>query len=307
MFKYIFYRLIFIFITLFFIILVNFIILNSQKIGAYEVAVINLENNVSGAKIDSKTINELKQYFNLQENIVIRFLKLYKNYLTFNLGNSYYSNNSIIEIIKSKMSVSIPFGFFSTLLIYIISIFFGVIKALKNKSSFDKISTILLVVLYVLPPIVIGSILILFFTDSMFWAVLTNVCGGLLFITLLSKNTFLTETQKSYYLFAEYKGLSKFQLFKNHVFKNFLLVIFADISSIFLGVLFGGSLFIEILFGLDGIGLLSYDSIINKDYPIILGSIYLLSFLGLFLRLLNDIIIMKIDKRVKMYPIGSKV
>lgn len=301
MLKYILYRIIFIFITLFFIVLVNFIILNSQKIGAYEAVVIDLENNLSGAKLDQNALIEIKKHFNLQDNYIIRFLKTYKNYLSFNLGTSYFSNQKVIDIILSKMNVSIPFGFFSTLIIYIISICLGCFKANYNKGNFDNISTIFLVVLYILPPIVIGSILILLFNSSMLLAVLSNVCGGLLFITILSKNAFLSEYQKAYYIFAEYKGLSKFKLLKNHVLKSFFLVVFADISSIFLGVLFAGSLFIEILFNIDGIGLLSYESIMNKDYPIILGSIYLLSFLGLFLRLLNDIIIMKIDKRIKIY------
>jgi microcin C transport system permease protein len=301
MLRYIIYRLIFIFITLFCIVLVNFIVLNSQKIGAFEVAVINLENNLSGAKLEAKTIIQLKKHFNLQENVMVRFLKLYKNYLSFNLGTSYYSNTSVIEIILSKMIVSIPFGFFSTLIIYLLSILLGYFKSHYSKSKFDNISNLILVALYILPAFVIGSILILLFTPRMLLAILTNVCGGLLFITILSKNTFLALNQKTYYIFAQYKGLSKFQLFKNHLLKGFFLVIFADIASIFLGVLFGGSLFIEILFNLDGIGKLSYESIINKDYPIILGSIYLLSFLGLFLRLLNDIITMRIDKRIKMY------
>ncbi|MCL2566968.1 MAG: ABC transporter permease subunit [Alphaproteobacteria bacterium] len=326
--KYIIYRLIFIFITLFCIVLVNWIILRSIKIGAFEVAVLNLENNLIAAKLDADTIIQLKKHFSLNENIIFQFFKTLKNYMLFDFGKSYFSNNSVLSIILAKMPVSIALGFFSTIFIYIIAVCLGYIKAKKNK-AFDNISTAVLVVLYIIPAFVLGSLAILIFEGSSFFIIgglvsdnflqfsiyqqikdfaahmllpiTINVCGGLLFITLLARNIFLNQMQQTYYIFAQYKGLLSSTLFKNHLLKNFLLVFLYDISSIFLGVLFGSSLFIEILFSLDGIGLLLFESINNKDFPIILGIIYMLSFLGLFLRLLNDIFIIKIDKRLKMY------
>ncbi len=334
MFKYIVYRIIFIFITLFFIILINFIILDNIKIGVFEAVIIDLENNISGIKVDDITISSLKKHFNLDQNIYKRFFILYKNYMMFDLGKSYFTGRNVIDVILSKMNVSIPLGLFSTLIIYLVSVSLGYFKAVYNKSQFDNSSNFFLVVLYIIPVVIIASIFILLFSESSFFIIggvvsdnfsellfldkikdfiahmllpiLANVCGGLLFISIFSKNIFLLEMNKSYYLFAKYKGLSKFKLLKNHLFKNFTLVICADIASIFLGILFGGSLFIEILFSLDGIGLLSYDSVINKDYPIILGSIYLLSFIGLFLRLINDILIVKINNRIKMYKTDEK-
>ncbi|MDR0484975.1 MAG: ABC transporter permease subunit [Alphaproteobacteria bacterium] len=326
--KYIFYRLIFIFITLFLIVLVNFTILHSIKVGAFETAVINLEYNKTGAKVDSDTMQSLKTYFALDENLPLQFLKTFKNYLFFDFGVSYFTKQPVILIILDKMKVSLVLGFFSTIFLYLISITLGYLKTIQGK-IFDNISTLFLVILYIIPTIAMAGMVILLFDNSSFFVIggvasenfsqlsllekikdftahmllpiLINVCGGLLFITIFAKNIFLSQKQKTYYIFAKYKGSSSFNLFKNHLLKNSMLIIFADISSIFLGILFGGSLFIEILFSLDGIGLLSYESIINKDYPIVLGTIYLLSFLGLFLRLLNDIIIFNIDKRLKMY------
>lgn len=332
--KYILYRILFIFVTLFFIILLNFIILNTIKIGVFEEVLINLEHNLSGAKLDAKSLALLKARFGVDKSLLIRFCDILKSYAVFDLGNSYFSNFKVIDIILSKMRVSIPFGFFSTLIIYIVAIFLGYLKAIYNESRFDSLSNFLLVLLYIIPPFIIASILILIFSESSFFIiggivsdnfyelsflekikdfiahmtlpVLANVCGGLLFLSIFSKNIFLAEQNKLYYEFAQYKGLSSFVLLKNHLAKGFFLIICADLSSIFLGVLFGGSLFIEILFSLDGIGLLNYESILNKDYPIVLGSIYLLSFIGLFLRLINDIMIMLINKRIKMYQYNEK-
>ncbi|MDR2007522.1 MAG: ABC transporter permease subunit [Alphaproteobacteria bacterium] len=293
--KYLFYRLIFIFLTLFCIILVNFSILRSIKIGAFEVATLTLENNPTGAKLDTETLAQLKKHFFLDESAVVQFFKTAVNYLFFDFGKSYFSDKSVSKIILSKMPVSITLGFFSTLLIYMIAVPLGYFKI-------NRLVITSLVVLYIIPSFVLASLSLLIFKNgNMLMAILINSASGLLFMTLLAKNIFLSQKQKTYYIFSQYKGLGAGVLFKNHLLKNFLLIFLSDFSSIFLAILFGSNLFVEILFSLDGIGLLMFESINNKDYPVVLALIYILSFLGLFLRLLNDIFIIKIDKRLKMY------
>ncbi len=333
MLRYITLRLIFIFIILFSIIFLNFMLLESMEINALEKTLLEIENNINAMQTaDSVLQKQLQGYFGLEKSKYSRFFELVKNYMCFNLGKSYVSNKSVVAIILDKIPTSLSLGLLSTVMIYLIGILLGYKKAKKINSHFDILSSLILVTLYVMPIFALAFILIYFFANEntlnlfligglvsenftelsliekiqdyllhIILPVTLNVMSGLMFVTLFAKNVFLLEMHKQYYHFASFKGLSKWQLFKNHLLKNAIMFIFADFSAIFIGILFGSSLFIEVIFSLDGIGLLTYNAFIYKDYPLILANIYLLTLLGLTIRLVADIFYMYINPRIIFY------
>ncbi|MDY3114160.1 MAG: ABC transporter permease subunit, partial [Helicobacter sp.] len=250
-------------------------------------------------------------------------------YLTFNFGDSFYKNTKVIDLILEKLPVSISLGLWSTLLIYLISIPLGIKKALKEGSTFDSVTSTLIIVGNAIPTFLFAILLIILFAggtylnifplrgivgdnfDSLstlqkikdyFWHITLPVIslsiGGFATLTLLCKNSFLEEIHKQYVQLAFAKGLNETQVLYRHIFRNAMLLIIASIPSALLGILLSGSLLIEIIFSLDGLGLLGYEAIVSRDYPIVFGTLYIFTLCGLIVGILSDLMYKIIDPRI---------
>ncbi|MDE5591856.1 MAG: ABC transporter permease subunit, partial [Helicobacter sp.] len=258
-----------------------------------------------------------------------RFLLMIKRYLLFDFGESFYKNASVIELIIQKLPVSISLGLWSSLLIYLIGIPLGIKKAVNNGTPFDSLTSIMIVIGNAIPTFLFALLLIIFFAGGSYFSwfplrgivgdnfeqlsllgkikdyfwhitlpVLSLSIGGFATLTLLSKNSFLEEIGKQYVKLALSKGLTYSQVLYRHVFRNAMLLIISSIPATLLGIFLTGSLLIEIIFSLDGLGLLGYESIVTRDYPVIFGSLYIFTLLGLIVSLLSDLLYKVIDPRI---------
>ncbi|MBK7299548.1 MAG: microcin C ABC transporter permease YejB [Moraxellaceae bacterium] len=351
-------RLLLIIPTLFGILLINFVITQAAPGGPVEQAIAkvqgldktgnratgstqgdmgnssnnNSNNNSSyrGAQgLDPQLIKDLEKQYGFDKPASERFTLMVKNYLQFDFGKSFFRDESVINLIKEKMPVSISLGLWSTLIVYLISIPLGIKKALKHGSRFDIATSSLIIVGYAIPGFLFAILLIILFAGGSYWQifpmqglisenfeqlsltqkaldyahhmVLPILCltiGGFATLTMLTKNSFLDEIHKQYVVTAKAKGLSQNQVLYGHVFRNAMLIIIAGFPSALLGVFFTGSFLIEVIFNLDGLGLLSFESVINRDYPVIFGTLYIFTLIGLILRIISDLTYMFVDPRI---------
>src|ERR671913_106535 len=222
--------------------------------------------------LDPQFIKQLEVQFGFDKPAHERFLKMLWDYARFDFGKSYFRDISVLELIKEKLPVSISLGLWMTLLSYAISVPLGIKKAVKDGSSFDIWTSAVVIVGYAIP--------------------------GFLFAILLTKNSFLDEIRKQYVLTARMKGLSERQVLYGHVFRNAMLIVIAGFPGAFIHAFFAGSLLIETIFSLDGLGLLSFESIVNRDYPVVFANLYIFSLLGLVVNLLSDLTYTWIDPRI---------
>ncbi|RAX52706.1 microcin ABC transporter permease [Helicobacter sp. 16-1353] len=274
-------------------------------------------------------IKEIEQLYGFDKPILERFFIMIKNYISFDFGESFYRKSKVIDIIKEKLPVSISLGIFSTLLIYLISIPLGIRKAVKNGSKFDMLSSAFIILAYSIPAFLLAILFIILFCggnyldifplkgivsddfhsltlggkilDYLWHITLPVFCitiGGFATLTLLVKNSFLDEINKQYVLIAKTKGLSENGILYGHIFRNAMLIVIASFPSAFLAMFFTGSLMIEIIFSLDGLGLLGYESIVNRDYPIVFASLYIFTLLGLIMGIISDLTYALIDPRI---------
>lgn len=258
-----------------------------------------------------------------------RFLKMLKDYATFDFGNSFFRDRSVVGLIIDKMPVSISLGLWSTLIIYLISIPLGIRKAVSDGSRFDVWSSSAIVVGYAIPGFLFAILLIVLFAggsyfdwfplrgltspdfDTMTWyqkvadyfwhlvlPVTANVIGGFATLTLLTKNSFLDEIGKQYVVTARAKGLEEKQVLYGHVFRNAMLIVIASLPGVLVSLFFTGSLLIEVIFSLDGLGLLGFEAALNRDYPVIFGTLYIFTLMGLLLKLISDITYVLVDPRI---------
>ncbi len=279
--------------------------------------------------LDEEMIAKINALYGFDKPLLERYILMLKNYLCFEFGSSFYKNTAVIDLLLEKLPVSISLGLWSTLLIYLISIPLGIQKALKEGSTFDSITSTLIIIGNAIPTFLFALILIIFFAGGTyfnlfplrgiigddfanlslfdkikdyFWHITLPVIslsiGGFATLTLLSKNSFLEEIHKQYVQLAFAKGLNESQVLYRHIFRNAMLIIIASIPSALLGILLSGSLLIEIIFSLDGLGLLGYESIITRDYPVIFGSLYLFTLFGLIVGLISDLLYTFIDPRI---------
>jgi microcin C transport system permease protein len=252
-----------------------------------------------------------------------------KNYLTFNLGDSYFKDTSVISLIKQKLPVSISLGLWTTLLIYLISIPLGIRKAVQDGQVFDVWTSWVIIIGYAIPGFLLAIFLIVFLAggsyfqifplrglvsenwDSLSWVgkatdylwhmalpVFASVLSGFASLAMLTKNAFLEEINKQYVLTARAKGLSQNKVLYGHVFRNAMMIVIASFPGIFIALFFTSSFLIEVIFSLDGLGLLGYESVTNRDYPVVFGTLFIFTLIGLFVHLLSDIAYMFIDPRV---------
>ena len=279
--------------------------------------------------LDPKFIKELEKQYGFDKPATERFWILVKDYSTFHLGTSYYRNAPVIKLIEEKLPVSMSLGLWMTLLSYAISIPLGIAKAVRDGTRFDVWTSAAVIVGYAIPSFLFAILLVVLFCGGSFWQVfplrgLTSdnfatlswpykildylwhitlpvaalVLGSFATSTLLTKNSFLDEIKKSYVQTARMKGLSERGVLYGHVFRTAMLIVIAGFPGAFVSAFFTGSLLIEQVFSLDGLGYLSYDSLIQRDYPVVLGNLYVFALLGLVVNLISDLTYTWIDPRI---------
>jgi len=252
-----------------------------------------------------------------------------KSYLVFDFGTSYYYHQSVVDLVISRMPVSMSLGLWSFLIVYGVCIPLGISKAVRDGSRFDILSSTAILIGYAIPGFVLAIALIVLFGGGSFWNIFplrgivsdgwsemtmvskvldylwhmvlpitSGAVGSLAVMTMLTKNSFLEEIRKQYVLTARAKGLSEQQVLYKHVFRNGIIPIITGFPGYFIGAFFTGSLLIETIFSLDGMGLLAYQSVLNRDYPVVLGTLYFFTIIGLFSRLLSDLSYVVVDPRI---------
>ncbi len=279
--------------------------------------------------IDPDLIKELEKQYGFDKPPLTRFLTMVKNYLYFDFGESFYKDKKVVDLIIEKLPVSISLGLWTTLIIYLISIPLGIKKAVKDGSNFDIYSSSLIIVGYAVPGFLFAIFLIVIFAGGSyldifplrglvsdnwekmnliqkvadyFWhltlPVLAMVIGGFASLTMLTKNAFLDEINKQYVFTARSKGLSEKNVLYGHVFRNAMLIVISGFPAAFISILFTSSLLIEVIFSLDGLGLLGFEAAMGRDYPVVFGTLYVFTLIGLLLKLLSDLMYIFIDPRI---------
>lgn len=279
--------------------------------------------------LDPEFIAQIEQQFGFDKPPLERFLGMVRDYLVFDLGESYYRSEAVLDLVMEKLPVSISLGVWSTLIIYVISIPLGVAKAVRDGSRFDVVTSSLVIVGYAVPAFLFAVLLIVVFAggsyldwfplrglvsdnwDQLSWParivdyfwhltlpVTAMVIGGFAALTMLTKNSFLEEINKQYVITARAKGLSERRILYGHVFRNAMLLVIAGFPAALVNMLFTGALLIEVIFSLDGLGLLGYEAVINRDYPVMFGTLYVFGLIGLLLNLISDVTYHVIDPRI---------
>jgi len=280
--------------------------------------------------VDAAKLEEIKALYGFDKPVHERFIHMVSGFLTLDLGKSFFHDRSVWQLMKDKLPVSISLGIWTFLLTYLVSIPLGIAKAVRHGSRFDLWTSTAILVGYAIPGFVLGvALLVLFGGGSFlqlfplrgltsddweslslagkvldyFWHLtLPIICmtlGSFAVTTMLTKNTMLEEIRKQYVLTARAKGLSERTVLWRHVFRNALIPIVTGFPAAFVGAFFTGSLLIETLFSLDGLGLLSYEAVIKRDYPVVMGSLYFFALIGLVAKLLNDLAYVWVDPRVQ--------
>ncbi|WP_135080990.1 microcin C ABC transporter permease YejB [Terasakiella sp. SH-1] len=279
--------------------------------------------------VPPELIEEIEQQFGFDKPAYERFFIMMGNYIRFDFGNSFYRDDSVVDLVLDKMPVSISLGIWTTLLVYLISIPLGIKKAVRDGSKFDVWSSGLVILGNAIPSFLFAILLIVVFAGGRYldwfplrglvsdnWAelntldkvldyfwhmalpVLSMVIGGFASLTMLTKNSFLEEINKQYVITARAKGLHENRVLYGHVFRNAMLIVIAGFPATFIGVFFTGSMLTEIIFSLDGLGLLGFEAAINRDYPVLFGTLYFFTLLGLIMNLIGDVMYHIIDPRV---------
>ncbi|MDB5542293.1 MAG: microcin transporter permease [Devosia sp.] len=274
-------------------------------------------------------LERIKKQFGFDKPPLERFATMMWNYIRFDFGDSYFRDISVIDLIKEKLPVSITLGLWMTILGYGVSIPLGIAKAIRDGSRFDVWTSSVVIVGYALPGFLIAVLLIVLFAGGSFWdffplrgltsenfaslpwysqildylwhitlPVTAMAVGGFATVTLLTKNSFLEEIRKQYVTTARAKGLNERQVLYRHVFRNAMLLVIASFPAAFISAFFGGSLLIETIFSLDGLGLLGFQSVLNRDYSVVFATLYVFSLLGLVIGLVSDLMYMWIDPRI---------
>ncbi|MDO9402891.1 MAG: ABC transporter permease subunit [Polaromonas sp.] len=281
-----------------------------------------------GQGVDPKKLEQIRALYGFDKPPHERFVMMLKQYLTFDLGRSFFQNKEVWQLIKEKLPVSISLGLWTFFISYLVAVPLGVAKAVRAGSRFDFVTTLLVLTGYAIPGFVLGVALLVIFGGQLQWfplrgltssnwaelnwfarvtdylwhialPVTAMVLGSFAVTAMLTKNAFLEEIRKQYVLTAYAKGLNDRQVLWKHIFRNALIPIITGFPAAFIGAFFTGSLLIETLFSLDGMGLLSYESIVRRDYPVVLGTLYLFTLIGLVTKLISDLSYVWVDPRVR--------
>ncbi len=278
--------------------------------------------------VDAQRIEEIKQLYGFDKPASERFLMMLGQFASFDLGKSFYYPKDVWALVKDKLPVSVSLGLWTFFLSYLVSVPLGIAKAVRAGTPFDAWTSILVLIGYAIPGFVLGVALLVVFGGQLQWfplrglissnwselslmskitdylwhitlPITASVLGAFAVTTMLTKNAFMEEIGKQYVLTARAKGLSEGRVLWRHVFRNALIPLVTGFPSAFIGAFFTGSLLIETLFSLDGLGLLSYESVMRRDYPVVLGTLYLFTLIGLVTKLISDLCYLWVDPRVK--------
>ena len=279
--------------------------------------------------LDPDIIKEIEIMYGMDRPTHERFFKMLKSYIFFDFGESFFRDQKVTSLVIDKMPVSISLGLWTTLLVYLISIPLGIRKAINDGSKFDIISSSIITIGYAIPNFLFAVILIVFFAGGRFYDIfplrglvsenfedlnllsqikdyfwhltlplIAMIVSGFAGLTFLTKNSFIDQINQQYVTTARAKGLSEKKVIYGHVFRNAMLIVIAGFPSAFIGILFSSSLFIEVIFSLDGLGLLGYEAALTRDYPVIFATLYFFSLLGLIMGIIGDFMYSLIDPRI---------
>lgn len=362
---YLFKRLLLIIPTLFGIMLLNFAIIQAAPGGPVEQAIAQIKGTAAGASariagggaggdlgmagqqagltqtaaantayrgaqgLDPDFIKELEKQYGFDKPTHERFWQMLGDYVVLDFGESFYRDVPVFDLILEKMPVSISLGLWTTLLVYIISIPLGIMKAVRDGTRFDIWTSSLIIIGYAIPSFLFAIMLIILFAGGEYWQVFplrgivsenwdslswpakiadyfwhmalpvtAMVISGFASLTMLTKNSFMDEIGKQYVLTARAKGLSERQVLISHVFRNAMLIVIAGFPAAILGILFTGSLLIEVIFSLDGLGLLGFEAAISRDYPVVFGTLFVFTLFSLIFKLIGDLTYVLVDPRI---------
>lgn len=281
--------------------------------------------------LDPELIKQIEKLYGFDKPPLERFKDMVINYATFNFGTSFYQDKSVIQLIKEKLPVTISLNLWTTLLVYLISIPLGIKKAVRDGSKFDFWSSVLIIIFYAIPSFLFAILLILLFAGDSYWnifplrglasdnmstvpwyypqaigdyfwhlvlPVTALVIGSFASLTILTKNSFLEEINKQYVITARAKGLTENRVLYGHIFRNSMLIVISGFPAALIGILFTGSLLIEVIFSLDGIGRLSYEAVVSRNYPVLFGTLYIFSLIALLVTIIRDITYSIVDPRI---------
>ena len=298
--------------------------------GADAGATAGNDSEYAGARgLPPEFIAQLEKEFGFDKPPLERFLRMLWNYMRLDFGESYFKSQSVVELIIEKLPVSITLGLWSTLIAYAISIPLGIRKAVKDGSSFDTWTSGLIIVAYAIPGFLFAILLLVLFAGGSYWQifplrgltsdgwesmsrgakvldylwhitlpVIASTISAFAMLTLLTKNSFFDEIKKHYVMTARAKGLTEKRVLYGHVFRNAMLIVIAGFPTVFIGVFFGGSLIIETIFSLDGLGRLGFESAVGRDYPVVFGTLFIFGIIGLVANLLSDMMYVLVDPRI---------
>jgi microcin C transport system permease protein len=297
----------------------------------------NVSSKYRGARgLDKQLIEDLEKQFGFDKPIGERFLFMMERYVQLDFGDSFFQDRSVIDLVLDKLPVSISLGLWTTLLAYLISIPLGIAKAVRDGSRFDVWTSGAIFAGYAIPSFLFAVLLVVLFSGGNFlnwfplrglvsndwdtfsfggkiidylWhlvlPIIAMAIGGFATLTMLTKNSFLEEINKQFVVTARAKGLTENRVLYGHVFRNAMLIVIAGFPSAFIGILFTSTLLIEIIFSLDGLGLLGFEAVINRDYPVMFASLYFFTLLGLIMGIVSDVMYMLIDPRIDFESRGS--
>src|SRR5271165_2151174 len=279
--------------------------------------------------LDPHIVADIRRMFGFDKPPLTRFTDMVGGYLRFDFGRSFFRDQSVLQLILQKMPVSISLGLWSTLLVYFVSIPLGIAKAVRDGSRFDVVSSAAVLIGYAVPGFLFAILLVVLFAGGSFvqwfplrglhsmgtetWSLpariadyfwhmvlptVALVVGGFAGLTVLTKNCFLEEIRKQYIVTARAKGASEQRILYRHVFRNAMLLIIAGFPSAFIGILFSSALLVEIIFSLDGLCLLGFESAIQRDYPVMFGTLYMFTLLGLLMQIVGDLLYTVVDPRI---------
>ncbi|MFQ6551116.1 microcin C ABC transporter permease YejB [Aestuariibius insulae] len=305
-------------------------VLESVTGGSGDVEIETGTSDYAGARgLPPDFIEELEREFGFDKPPIERFLNMVWNYSRFDFGESYFRSISVVDLVIEKLPVSISLGLWSTLIAYLISIPLGVRKAVKDGSPFDTWTSGAIIVGYAIPGFLFAILLIVLFAGGSYyrifplrgltsddWETLSLMgkiadyfwhitlptialsISGFATLTLLTKNSFLDEIKKQYVMTARAKGLTERRVLYGHVFRNAMLIVIAGFPAVFIGIFFGGSLIIEVLFSLDGLGRLGFEAAVQRDYPVVFGTLFVFGLIGLLVGILSDLMYVLVDPRI---------
>ena len=279
--------------------------------------------------LDPEFIKQIEKQFGFDKPPLERFWLMMGNYLKFDFGESFFRNQSVIDLVISELPVSISLGLWTTLLVYLISIPLGIAKAVRDGTPFDAWTSAVIIIGYSIPNFLFAVLLIVLFAGGSFWdwfplrglvsdnwndltwqarildyfwhlalPLAAMIVGGFASLTMLTKNSFIEEINKQYVTTARAKGLTERRVLYGHVFRNAMLIVIAGFPAAFIGILFTGQLLIEVIFSLDGMGLMAFEAAIKRDYPIMFGTLYAFTLIGLLVNLLTDLTYTLVDPRI---------